>query len=152
MQTRHNYHEIILSAVVLDSMANPEGNNNSKRRLRAVNDEPVEAAPDPERERIELSGRAGADPTFRTTPNGTLVGRFPLAVHETENTTTWHQIVAFNARAESLKGVVSRGAAVDIVGYLHRREVPAAEGTSRTVTEIYAASVTATPPKGERSR
>lgn len=38
--------------------------------------------------RVTLVGRLGAAPRFRTTPNDVLVGRFPLAVHHDDESTT----------------------------------------------------------------
>jgi hypothetical protein len=95
-----------------------------------------------EQERVSLLGRVGADPTFRTTPKGTLVGRFPLAVHGEGNSTTWYPVLAFNQRAERLKEGVHKGEAVRVVGYVHEREIKTRDGEPRTVREVYAVSVT----------
>jgi hypothetical protein len=96
-----------------------------------------------EQRRLQLAGRVGADPVFRTTPKGTLVGRFPLAIHNPDNTTTWHQVLAFNARAERLKDAIHKGDAVRVVGYMHEREGKGRDGQPRTIRELYAVSVTA---------
>lgn len=61
-----------------------------------------------EQERLSLTGRVGADPTFRTTPKGTLIGRFPLAVHQPDNSTIWWPVLALNARAEKLRDALRR--------------------------------------------
>lgn len=95
-----------------------------------------------EQERVTFSGRAGSNPTLRTTPKGTLIARFPLAVHGPGNTTTWFPVLAFNQRAEGLKEIVSRGAALDVIGYLHSRETRSRDGSTRTIQEIYAVTVT----------
>jgi single-stranded DNA-binding protein len=94
-----------------------------------------------------LAGRVGADPTFRTTPKGTLVGRFSLAVHGPDHATTWFPVVAFNQRAERLRDSVKRGVAVNVVGYVHSRETGSRDGSPRTIREIYAVSVT--PPRAQ---
>jgi single-stranded DNA-binding protein len=93
--------------------------------------------------RLSLAGRVGADPTFRVTPKGTLVGRFPLAVHAGDNTTTWEQVLSFNARAEKLKDAVHKGDAVQVVGYMHEREGRGRDGQPKTIREVYAVTVTA---------
>jgi hypothetical protein len=98
--------------------------------------------PKPEQERVQLSGRVGADPTFRTTPKGTLIGRFPLAVRNADDSTTWFPVLAFNQRAERLKDVVERGAPVNVVGYVHEREGRTRDGKPRMVQEVYAVTVT----------
>jgi hypothetical protein len=95
-----------------------------------------------EQERVSLSGRVGADPTFRTTPKGTLVARFSLAVHLQENQTQWQQIVAFNQRAERLKESLKKGQSVQVIGYQHSREAPTRDGGTRTISEIYAVTIT----------
>ena len=98
--------------------------------------------PNAEQERVTFSGRAGSNPTLRTTPKGTLIARFPLAVHGPGNTTTWFPVLAFNQRAERLKEIVSRGAALHVTGYLHSRETRSRDGSTRTIQEIYAVTVT----------
>jgi hypothetical protein len=96
-----------------------------------------------EQERLTLSGRAGADPAFRLTSKGTLVGRFPLAIHHPDNTTTWEQVIAFNTRAEKLKDTLHKGDAVEVVGYMHEREGKGRDGQLKTIRELYAVTVTA---------
>jgi single-strand DNA-binding protein len=98
--------------------------------------------PKTEQERVQLAGRVGGDPTFRTTAKGTQVGRFSLAVRNEDNSTTWYPIVAFNRRADQMKGVVEKGAALSVVGYLHSREARSRDGKPRTITEVYAVAVT----------
>ncbi len=53
--------------------------------------------------RVQLTGRLGRDPNFRTSPRGTLVDRFPLAVHAEDGTTSWHTVLAFGDRAQQLQ-------------------------------------------------
>ena len=93
-----------------------------------------------EQPRLSLAGRVGATPSFHTTPKGTLVARFPLAVHESEKT-IWHTVMAFGQRAEKLKDSLKKGDAVHVVGYLHQRQVQSKSGKTRTVEEIYAVVV-----------
>jgi hypothetical protein len=91
------------------------------------------------RPRVQLAGRLGQNPTLRTTPNGVLVARFPLGVKDQDdvNTTHWHTVLAFRARAEQVRDQLHRGDAVEVVGYRHERTVPGRNGP-RTVAEIYA--------------
>lgn len=109
-------------------------------------DTAVEVQPAPEskasepqqaKERRALMGRVGATPSFRTTPKGTLVARFPLAVHEENNTTTWHTILAFGERAEKLKESLKKGDAVEVIGYKHVRDTKTRDGKTKTIEEIY---------------
>jgi hypothetical protein len=77
---------------------------------------------------VTLTGRVAALPSFRTTPkSGQLVARFPLAVHEAkggEVVTTYHQVIAFGARAEKLRESLALGEEVQVMGYRH-------EGTTK---------------------
>jgi hypothetical protein len=82
---------------------------------------PAEPAPTPER--LNLSGRLGRAPAFRTTRNGTLIASFPLAVRNEDDTTTWHTILAFGERAEQLRDQLDKGQVVQVIGYQHDREV-----------------------------
>lgn len=113
---------------------------NSQSQAGSQVQEPAEQA----RTRVALSGRLGADPNFRTTPAGTLIARFPLAVHEADKTTTWYPVLAFNDRAEKLRGLLKRGDPVSVVGYIHERDAKTKDGQPHKVTELYA--VTVTPP------
>jgi hypothetical protein len=77
---------------------------------------------------VTLMGRVAALPTFRTTPKSQqLVARFPLAVHEAQDgevVTTYHQVIAFGARAEKLRESLALGEEVQVMGYQH-------EGTTK---------------------
>jgi hypothetical protein len=110
---------------------------------RPVDHATQEIGSEQEQLRLHLAGRVGADPVFRTTPKGTLVGRFPLAIHNHDNTTTWQQVLAFNARAEKLRDTIHKGDAVQVVGYVHEREGKGRDGQPRTIRELYAVTVTA---------
>src|SRR5512144_1694553 len=105
-----------------------------------------QTAAETEQERIALTGRLGRDPAFRTTKTGSLVGRFPLAVHREDGNTTWHTVLAFGPRAEQLQhraasGELTQGREVDVVGYLHLNERPGKDGKPRKVQEVYAVAV-----------
>ena len=102
-----------------------------------------EAAPAPEareRERVHLAGRVGQDPRLKTTPKGTLVAQFPLGVKAEADIdkTTWHTIIAFQKRAEQVRDSLTKGDPVEVIGYVHERQVPRRDGSSRTIQEIYA--------------
>lgn len=96
---------------------------------------------DEQKERLTVLGRVGATPSFRTSPKGTLIARFPVAVHEAENKTTWHTVLAFGERAEKLKESLEKGGQVEVVGYRHFREARTRNGQPKTVEELYAVVV-----------
>jgi single-stranded DNA-binding protein len=70
-----------------------------------------------------------------------VIARFPLAEHHEENRTTWHQVVAFGPRAEKLKGMLTKGQVIEVIGYLHERQVRGRDGKTKTVQEVYAAVI-----------
>ncbi|HEX2987915.1 MAG TPA: hypothetical protein VHS06_07065 [Chloroflexota bacterium] len=86
-------------------------------------------------------------PAFAPAPRGTLVGRFPLAVHRDDGTTVWHAVLAFGDRAKLLQhrsdaGELAKGQEVSLIGYEHTRAQPTRDGGTKSVTEIYAVAVT----------
>lgn len=108
--------------------------------------EPETADAKEEAERVKLTGRIGRAPTFRTTAAGKLVGKFPLAVHLEDGTTTWRDVLAFGDRAAALQkriedGQLGKGHEVDVTGYTHEREYKGRDGTPKTAQEIYSVAV-----------
>lgn len=85
--------------------------------------------------RVTLTGRVGAV-EFGATQRGQPRLTFPLAVHPDPDTTEWHKILAFGERAQKLKGELTTGQLVEVIGYLHINEY---NGTA--VEEIYATVV-----------
>jgi hypothetical protein len=105
-----------------------------------------------ETDRVNLLGRVGAEPKYRTTTrSGQLVGSFPLGVHPDVEHTNWYSIVMFGDRAERLRAKeLKKGQQVEVVGYLHPRESRTREGGTVLVNDVYAAAVRTTfGPKAE---
>lgn len=100
----------------------------------------AEKEPEAEKDRVTLTGRVGREPSSRTTPNGRLVVRVPLAVHEGEET-NWHQLVFFDDLGKKVIEGVHKGELVSVIGYRHIREVNAKDGGKREVEEIYGATL-----------
>ena len=100
----------------------------------------AEKEPEAEKDRVTLTGRVGREPSSRTTPNGRLVVRVPLAVHEGEET-KWHQLVFFDDLAKKVADTTHKGALVSVIGYRHTREVKTKDGRKREVEEIYGATL-----------
>ena len=86
-----------------------------------------------------LTGRLGQNPTVRTTPKGVLVARFPLGVKDEAdlNRTAWETVIAFRRLAEQARDTLTKGDAVEVIGYLHERQILGRDGP-RTIHEIYA--------------
>jgi len=92
--------------------------------------------------RVQLAGRLVADPDLRSTPSGKAVCRMRLATNDTQ-TAQFHDIVAWEELGENAAKSLSKGATALIEGRLQTRTWEAPDGSSRRVTEIVAASITA---------
>lgn len=92
-------------------------------------------------ERVRLSGRLGSDVSFRATKRGRAIARFPLGVSGDDGEARWHQVVAFGDRAERLRGRLTKGQRVDVVGYWHDRKARTRGGRVQRIRELYAAAV-----------
>ena len=64
-----------------------------------------------------------------------------MGVHPTPETTEWKTILAFGKRADALRGALRKGQQVEVIGYVHTREVLGHTGTPRTIEEIYAVAI-----------
>ena len=95
--------------------------------------------------RVVFTGRLGRGVQVRTTANGRIVGRVPLAVHQGE-ATVWHTILFFDEAATQAEAQLAKGQLVTIIGYKHLRTVQSRDGSTRQAEEIYAVSVQAGPP------
>lgn len=109
--------------------------------LTPVASAPSELGPKPERRTV--AGRVGAELSFRTTANGLVIARFPLAIHGDNDKTTWETVIAFGKRAERLRGAVQKGQQVEVVGYSHERQAQTRDGGLKTIREFYAAAIKA---------
>jgi single stranded DNA-binding protein len=92
---------------------------------------------------VQLAGRLGQDPRIRTTPKGTLIASFPLGVKDEADLekTTWHTVLAFRERAQTVHDTLKKGMPVEVIGYVHERAIPRRDGSTRTVQEVYATVV-----------
>ena len=77
--------------------------------------------------RADLLGNLGADPEFRTLPDGTVLAQFRLATSRSwldgagkwEKETEWHDVVAW--KADRLQGRLAKGDKVHVTGRLKTR-------------------------------
>lgn len=101
------------------------------------------------RNKVQLIGRLGQDPEFRTLESGKKVARFNLATNESyknsEGTkideTTWHSIVVWNGLAELTSKYLTKGKEVCIEGRIIYRSYTDKNGIQRNVTEIVASDM-----------
>lgn len=94
--------------------------------------------------RIILVGRLTRDPDLRTTPEGTSVVRFGLAVNRVtrqDNDTDFFDIVAFGTTAETVANYMTKGRLVLVEGRVQTRTYTATDGTRRKAWEVNASVV-----------
>lgn len=98
--------------------------------------------------KVTLIGRLGGDPEMRHLENGTAVARFSLATNEYykdkdgnfQETTEWHNVVAWRELAERAEKQLKKGALVYVEGKISYRKFTGQDGNERTVTDIVANS------------
>ena len=96
--------------------------------------------------KVQLTGRRGADPDMRFTPQGHAVTTFRVASNrswrssdgETHEDTEWFRIVAWNKLAEICNQFLAKGARVYVEGRLQTRQWQDQEGQMRYSTEVIA--------------
>jgi single-strand DNA-binding protein len=79
--------------------------------------------------KVFLLGSVGKDPEIRSTAGGTTVANFSLATSdrkksasgEWEDTTEWHNLVAFQRTAEIVRDYVKKGSQIFIEGKIQTR-------------------------------
>lgn len=98
-----------------------------------------------------LIGNLTKDPELRTTPQGTSVCTFRIAVSRPykRDATDFMNIVAWRGLAENCAKFLAKGRKVGVVGYIQTREYDDNNGQRRYVTEIIADDVEFLTPRGE---
>ena len=99
--------------------------------------------------RVQLIGNVGQEPTITNLESGKKVARLSLATNENfknsngekQTDTNWHTIVAWGKTAEIIEKYVSKGKEIAIEGKLTSRSYETKEGEKRYVTEVIANEV-----------
>ena len=99
--------------------------------------------------KVQMTGRLGADPEMRYTPQGHAVTTFRAASNrswrtaagEAHEDTEWFRVVAWNKLAEICNQWLSKGSRVYVEGRLQTRKWTDKEGVERYTTEIVADSM-----------
>ncbi len=97
-----------------------------------------------------LAGHLGKDPEIRYTSTNIPVANFSIATNqvyrdkngENQDTTEWHNIVAWNKLAEVAEKVLKKGRLVYVEGRLQTRQWEDKEGNTRYTTEVRADNMT----------
>ncbi len=107
---------------------------------------------------VILLGNLTRDPELRTSPNGTSVASFGLAVNrryrqgeEQREEVTFVDIVCFGRQAETASEYLSKGNLAMIEGRLQWRSWETPEGQKRSKHEVIAFRVQFLPKPGPRS-
>ena len=95
---------------------------------------------------VVLTGRLTADPELKTTPNGTNVTTFSIAVERRyrsgeERQTDFINIVAWQKTAEFITKYFKKGNLIGIEGSIQTRRYQDKNGNNRTVFEVIANNV-----------
>jgi single-strand DNA-binding protein len=96
--------------------------------------------------KVQMTGRLGADPEMRYTPQGHAVTTFRVASNrswrtaegESHEDTEWFRVVAWNKLAEICHKWLSKGSRVYVEGRLQTRQWQDQEGQTRHLTEVIA--------------
>jgi len=91
-----------------------------------------------------LIGHLGKDPELRYTQSGKAVASFTLATNERwtsqdgqkQESTTWHNIVAWGKQAEVIKEYLGKGRQIYIEGRIANRSYDDKDGNKRYVSEV----------------
>lgn len=96
--------------------------------------------------KVQMTGRLGADPEMRFTPQGHAVATFRVASNrswrtaegESHEDTEWFRVVAWNKLAEICNKWLTKGSRVYVEGRLQTRQWQDQEGQTRYLTEVIA--------------
>lgn len=96
--------------------------------------------------KVQMTGRLGADPEMRVTPQGHTVATFRVASNrswrsaegESHEDTEWFRVVAWNKLAEICSKWLAKGSRVYVEGRLQTRQWQDQEGQPRSLTEVIA--------------
>ncbi|MGB9771779.1 MAG: single-stranded DNA-binding protein [Candidatus Kapaibacteriota bacterium] len=108
--------------------------------------------------KVILIGRLGADPEFRTSPQGINVCRFRVATNERyldrssgtwKEETDWHTVVVFGNLAETANKLLKKGHRVGIEGRNKTRQYEK-NGVTHYITEVIARSIVFLETRSER--
>jgi single-strand DNA-binding protein len=99
--------------------------------------------------KVQLTGRLGADPALRYTAQGSALVTFRVASNRTWRTaagvsredTEWFRVVVWDQLAEQCHGQLSRGAHIYVEGRLQTRQWDDEAGQPKVAAEVIASEV-----------
>tara|TARA_Y100001963_G_C6529014_1_gene330179 strand:+ start:80 stop:418 length:339 start_codon:yes stop_codon:yes gene_type:complete len=101
------------------------------------------------RNKVQLIGNVGQEPSTTKLDNGKKVARLSLATNENYKNskgekvqaTDWHTVVAWGKTAEIIENYVCKGKEIAVEGKLTSRFYEDKEGVKRYVTEVLASEI-----------
>ena len=101
------------------------------------------------RNKVQLIGNVGQEPTITNLENGKKVARLSIATNEhykdangeKQTDTNWHTLVAWGKTADIIKKYVDKGKEIAIEGKLTARSYDDKEGNKRYVTEVVVSEI-----------
>lgn len=102
---------------------------------------------------IIVGGRLTAKPELKTTPSGTTVCNFSVAVNRKgkEQTTDFINCVSFSKTAEFVSKFFDKGSSICVVGSLQVRRYTDKDGNKRTATDVLVDSAHFVDGRGENA-
>lgn len=96
--------------------------------------------------KVQITGRLGADPEMRYTPQGSAITTFRVASNRSwrnvegtpQEETEWFRVVAWDRLAEVCNEWLAKGVRVYVEGRLQTRQWQDQEGYRRSTTEVVA--------------
>ncbi|MFZ1378187.1 MAG: single-stranded DNA-binding protein [Saprospiraceae bacterium] len=91
---------------------------------------------------VQLIGNLGKNPEITKLENGKRIARVTLATNEAygekskDTQTQWHNLVAWDGKAEFMNQYLTKGQEVAIQGRLTHRSYEAKDGQTKYITEI----------------
>ncbi|NNJ10837.1 single-stranded DNA-binding protein [Chloroflexales bacterium ZM16-3] len=99
--------------------------------------------------KVQLTGRLGADPTLRRTAHGSAISTFRIATNRSwrssagvaHEETEWFYVVAWDQLADLCQRSLAKGTHIYIEGRLKTRQWAEADGHQRSTTEVIASEI-----------
>ena len=99
--------------------------------------------------KVQLIGNVGQEPTITTLESGKKVARLSLATNENyknskgekQTDTNWHTIIAWGKTADIIEKYVTQGKEIAVAGKLNTRDYQDKDGNKRYVTEVIVSEV-----------
>jgi single-strand DNA-binding protein len=104
---------------------------------------------------LHIIGSVGSNPDMRTTPQGTPVCTFNVAVNERKGTneiTTWFRVTTWAKLAETCNRYITKGRLVEVTGSVSANAFTRKDGTVACSIEINAKEVEFLGGKKEESK